>query len=479
MFTNWDRKNGQAALHGLAADKQNRLYVCDRVNHRLAVYDRAGKLLGSSPVEWPDHVALAEKDETVYVVTRKVIDGYKALNQLKLIKLSKAIDGTAVAELSLRGTNAPQMALSASHEPPVIWLSNVGPAGEKLLRIEDRGDKLAVAGEMVTELGSGIVKLWADPLSDQVYVNNGWSRLTRYNGLTGAKELLPIKAIDLAFGPDRCLYVVGQKGWKEPVYRCTLDFKPVPFPATGKPTTEKEIYGRYGMGWSNKGLAVAPDGRLFVRHMYDWCKYHLLVFNSDGTLQQHDRVQGAIVGPLDGQTGGVRVDRKGNIYVSMAGHPKGFTPGRTYEGCVLKVAPAGGGLADEKGAIDGIQFNKQFFEGALKAYPYLAPRQSRGCVCKEARFDLDEFGRLYVPNMLDYCVRIYDNAGNLITRFGHYGNADSTGKGGLVPKPEILLGWPMTCGVNRTGRIYIGDVLNHRIVRVDTSFTAQVEIDLK
>jgi len=225
---------------------------------------------------------------------------------------------------------------------------------------------------------------------------------------------------------------------------------------------------------------VAADGRIFVRHMYDWTKYHLLVFRPDGTLEKHARVAGGICGPLDGSTGGVRVDRQGNIYVGTAGHPSAAVQARRFEGCVVKVGPGGGGLVDQPGSAQGIALGKQFFEGAVTAYPHLAPRQDpSGCVCKEARFDVDGFGRVYVPSVLDFCVRIYDNAGNLIGRFGHYGNADSRGPDGPIPAPPIPLGWPMTCGVNHAGRIYLSDVLNHRIVRIDTGFAAEANVPLQ
>ena len=479
-FKNWDRKNGLAALHGLAADQRGRLYVCDRVNQRLAVYDRSGRLLGSTRVEWPDLVAFGKDEKSIYVVTRKVIDGYKAINEFEVLKLDGAVGGNVVARIGLKGVNAPQMAVSAT-SPPVIWLSNVGTQGRKLVRIEDRGEKLVVTDEITIEADAGFVKLWADPLTDDVYVNNGWNRLTRYNGLTGESHKLAEGAIDMAIGPDRNLYMIGRKGWKEPVYRCNLQLKPVPFTATGTPTAAKEIYGRYGMGWSNKGLAVAADGRIFVRHMYEWTKYHVLVFGADGNLEEHDRVAGGIVGPVDGQTGGLRVDRQGSIYLSMAGHPKDSKlKARRFEGCVVKVAASGGGLVAQQGSVPGMAFAHQFFEGAVAAYPHLAPRQDpSGCVCKEARFDIDDFGRIYVPNVIDFCVRVYDNAGNLIHRFGRYGNADSTGKDGRQMDPAIRLGWPMSCGVNRHGRVYIADVLNHRIVRADLFYETEIEVEIK
>ena len=84
-----------------------------------------------------------------------------------------------------------------------------------------------------------IVKVWADPHTNDVYVNNGWNALSKYDGLTGRGGPIPIKAIDLAIGPDGNLYLYGRAGWNEPIYRCDRQFKPVAFSGTGKPTTTK------------------------------------------------------------------------------------------------------------------------------------------------------------------------------------------------------------------------------------------------
>lgn len=479
-YRNWDRKNGCAALHGLAVDAGGRVVVCDRVHQRLAVYDPDGKLAGQTKIDWPDLVAPSPGDEAVYVTTRKVIDGYKAVNEFRVVKLSSAIDGRVLAEATLRGQNAPCMALDASGSPAVLWLSNVGKQGERLVRIEDRGRQLVVTGALNEHLpaAEGIVKVWADPDSDDVYVNNGWNALSRYDGLSGQGGPIPIKAIDLAVGPDRCLYLYGRAGWNEPIYRCDREFKPVPFSGTGKPTTSKssagrEVYGRYGMGWSNKGIAVRRDGHIYVRSMYAWCKYFVAVFKPDGTAAAYGRVAGGILGPLDAGSGGIRLDRQGCFYVGTQGLPKAMPRGDKRSGCIVKVGPAGGGVAAEKGQLDGIQFDGYFFEGAVTAYPDLSPRADSGCVCKEARFDLDDFGRLYVPDVLGFCIRVYDNAGNLVCKLGHYGNVDSAGPDSRLGDPPIAFGWPMSCGINRAGRLYVADVLNQRIVRVDTTFAAE------
>ena len=52
---------------------------------------------------------------------------------------------------------------------------------------------------------------------------------------------------------------------------------------------------------------------------------------------------------------------------------------------------------------------------------------------------------------------------------------DSRGAGSIEPVPAIPLGWPTNVGA--TGDyVYVTDVLNHRIVRVDLEFETQGEL---
>jgi sugar lactone lactonase YvrE len=489
-FTNWGRKNGLAALHGLAVDAQERIYVCDRVGQRLAVYDAAGKLLGHTPVEHPDLVAVRPRGPEIYVATRRIIDGYKARNEIRLLKLSGWKDGQVLAALTLPGSQAPSMAVDATAEPAVIWLSNVGD-GQGVTRIEDRGRELVVTGKLASDVSpmpTALVKIWADPLSDDIVVSNGWSGLARFDGTDGTAKAFPLSAIDLAFGPRGEYYVYGQKGWHELVTRFDRQFQPLPFSATGKNTTSltttgKDVYGRYGHGWSNKGLCVGPDGRMYVYNMYDWSKYFVNIWDANGQAEKHGGVGDGLIGPLDPQGGGLAVDFRGNLYVGLHGFPKDHADGRPTEGSVVKFGPAGGGYVAERGTKPGIEWQQsqvgRFVEGALAAYPGLGAQVAGGCVCKEARFDLDGFGRLYIPNALDYCVRVVDNAGNEVVRFGHYGNPDAGALGNVKPSPEIPLGWPIAVSVGRRGRVYVADTLNHRIVRVELSPSAAVECQVK
>ncbi|MBM4041805.1 MAG: hypothetical protein FJ290_25180 [Planctomycetes bacterium] len=503
-YTNWGCKNGLSALHGLAVCKEGRVYVCDRVNQRLAVYDPVGKLLGSTPVEWPDHVALSPKGPEVYVTTRRIVNGYKAVNEVKVLKLSGWKDGKVLAELTLGGLNAPSMAVDATQDPAVIWLSNAcqeaihpegrGMKAEGVTRIEDRGKELVVTGKLGGEdplMPEAVAKVWADPLSDDIVVSDGWSGLVRCDGLTGEKKPFPLKGMELAFGPDGNLYVYGQQGWHELVTRFDREFKPVPFPATGKNTTTlttagKDIYGRYGHGWSNKGLWVAPTGRIYVHHMFDWCKYHVSVWDATGAAEKHPGPADGLIGPTDPQGGGLCVDAAGNLYVGLHGAPAGSAAAadkRRTKGAVVKFGPQGGGYVklapgeepDGKGiAWTGSQVGN-FVKGGLAAYTVLAPQVEGGCVCKEGRFDLDGWGRLYIPNALDYYVAAVDNAGNEILRFGYYANPDSAGPKSAVPEPAIPLGWPMavSAGQVEKGRLFVADAMNRRVVRVELQHAAE------
>jgi hypothetical protein len=210
----------------------------------------------------------------------------------------------------------------------------------------------------------------------------------------------------------------------------------------------------------------------------------------DRTVQAGKETIPAAISGFDNRAGCVRLDRTGNIYVGWGRRLRGHRPPPGYEkdeayaaacGMVLKFAPAGG-HRDATGKDDAKDGTVLGFDGVLGVYEGLAPfsswRCDGSCICAKPRFDLDEFGRLVIPNAITYSVAVVDNAGNPILRFGHYGNYDSQGPGSLEPKPDIPLGWPLGAGV-RGDHIYVGDVLNHRVVRVDLSYAAQATAAIK
>ena len=112
--------------------------------------------------------------------------------------------------------------------------------------------------------------------------------------------------------------------------------------------------------------------------------------------------------------------------------------------------------------------------GAIAEYPGCGPvsrwNAVGSCACTKPRFDVDGFGRLYIPNAITFTVSVRDNSDNEIASFGSYGNYDAAG-------PEIPLGWPVTAGASDRA-IYVGDALNHRVVRVDKRFALEASVDV-
>jgi hypothetical protein len=134
----------------------------------------------------------------------------------------------------------------------------------------------------------------------------------------------------------------------------------------------------------------------------------------------------------------------------------------------------------------------RFIEGGLKAYPLLSSFSSF-CACKTPRFDVDDYGRLYIPNALTCSVQVVDNEGNEIMKFGDYGNFDSQGpesgstgsppdtlstSKGKSPKPAIPTAYPMTAKVSFK-HIYVADEANRRVVRVDPTWKAEETCEVK
>ena len=118
-----------------------------------------------------------------------------------------------------------------------------------------------------------------------------------------------------------------------------------------------------------------------------------------------------------------------------------------------------------------------------------------GCTCENTQFDVDEFGRVFYPDMCRFYVGVLDTNGNLITQFGGYGNAESMGPDSPVidpktakprprrpddpptlqspfAKPEIAFAWLI--GVAVTDKYaYMGDSLNRRLLRAKLVYAAE------
>jgi DNA-binding beta-propeller fold protein YncE len=504
MPSAWDKKTAAA---GIDVDAKGNVLVCDLVNHVVHEISPQGKELSQTAIPWPDKVLVNRRTGDLYVITRKVSRG--GLPPAKLHKITgRGKEARVVGEVQLKGTVGAAAALDSAGKNTVIWVAGAVRGGYKggdsLLRIEDKGTSLAVGPDSYINKDHDAIKfvgyMDVDTEKDLVYVTKSGGTVWRFDGETGKGGPLKIKAVDLAIGPGGHVYTWGVSGsYSGPVARYTRDLKPAPLQATGK-HTYGSLGGRAGRGSSVCGMDVDKLGRVYATCGSNSC--HVRVYGIDGKLvdfpqkyKYKDRKKGlveipAAVDSCSGYGGSLRVDLAGNIYLLQSGRPKGFKPPPGFEkdtawrvavGTILKFGPKG---AKRKVPVNsgGRGGDPLGFNGTLNMYPGCAPisawRCAGSCACTKPRFDVDGFGRLYIPNAITFKVSVRDNSGNQIVKFGDYGNFDCQGPKSKEPKPEIPMGWPVTVGASDK-YIYVGDCLNHRVVRADKTWSSEQTVSVK
>ncbi|MHC4917369.1 MAG: NHL repeat-containing protein [Planctomycetota bacterium] len=391
-------------------------------------------------------------------------------------------------------------AFDGTGEKPALWLTG----GKALVKVEDRGNSLALATDNLfnpPEAIDFLTYIEVDAEEELVYVSSATRSVWRYDGRTGkGRRVKGIIAPDLAVGPGGMIYTYGDKGsyWGM-IGRYTRDLKPAPVKATGSHRFG-QVYGRWGRSNSVPGLDVDWRGRTYLFWGQNRCHVRLYDENGarvdlprKGTVYRNQSRVLAENEPIliDGLVNGgasIRVDLKGNIYVGQKATPKGHVPPRGFRkdvaysqmvGSVLKFRPEGGAVKYKPRREGGGIASS---EGLEKVYPGLSPisgwKDVSLCTCLRPRFDVDGFGRLYVPDAVSYKVRVLDNAGNRILQFGGYGTYDSQGPGSSQPLPKIPTSWPV-CALSSDAHIYVGDALNHRVVRADKTWAAEQVCQLR
>ena len=481
MPSAWDKKT---AASGIDTDEKGNVLVGDLVNQEVVEIGPDGKKLSSTKVPWPDKVVVSRKTGALYVVSRKVSRG--GLPPATLYKITGRGDAAkVVAELPLKGTVGGAVALD---ESGVLWLAGQEKEGEKtgdvLLRIEDRGAALVAGSKPILNRDADAIGfvgyMDVDREAELVYVTGNGSGVWRYHGETGQGGRLPIKAVDLAVGQGGTIYTWGLGGYDGPIARFTRDLKEAPL---GGAHTYGRLYGRAGRGAAVCGMDVDHRGRVYATYGTNEC--HVRVYDENGKLVDFPRKEKrgdekgvevpALITGVTGYGGSLRVDLQGNIYLLQEGVAKGLpaAPGHEKDeayrhavGTVYKFPPGGGEIETRNFSVAGVK-------GAIATYPGCGPvsrwNAVGSCACTKPRFDVDDYGRLYLPNAITFTVSVRDNADNEIVKFGSYGNLDSAGPA------EIPMGWPVTAGASDKF-IYVGDALNHRVVRADKKYALEAVV---
>jgi hypothetical protein len=435
---------------------------------------------------------------------------------------------------------------------PVIWLgSPISQHGFGLLRLEDRGTAFGEPQKMGSDpifLHGSPGHLSVDRTREELYASTA-GRTYRFDGRTGEGTIARTYGEgDLwVVGADGLVYAHHTVAGKQVVSRWTRDFQPVPFasklaPSRGEGAPLTPILSPAGRGGTAalpanavavpgsihlkaRGLTAARDGTIYViREVRNHRVNEVRVIAPDGTVKHE-----SLIAALTGGASSVRVDNAGNVYVADCAKPKGeVVPaelrGKVPEtpllesgavnwypviyGSVVKFAPTGGGIFTEPkpGATEvvvGYQAPR-WMTGARWQWAGMSPVPTFAgdggqdhavyCGCERGSFDVDDFGRSFVPDAARFCVHVLDPAGQEILRFGEYGNQDtylaaglarsesspsgtvpfsekSVGKGDSPSADRISFGWPISVAVSDEAA-YVGDVVNRRIVRVKLTYRA-------
>ncbi|MHC4915324.1 MAG: hypothetical protein ACYTGB_07510, partial [Planctomycetota bacterium] len=555
--TGKDGKLLGSMAHGMATDGKGNLLICDPVNKRVVVVsEKDGKKVGSFPAEEPEFVAADPGSGAVYVLKR---GKRGAADLVKLSGWKNPKELASIHLTAPRSYLKWQLAVDASAKPVVCWASNGWQLFRVEESANKFGDAVQVKGSDIGDGGFVNLSVDHFRRDPEVYVRAAQQRWIRFSEKTGKIDRIQGMQLYtsaagscLEPGPDGNLYI---QGWPQFLYKFDRGGKPlkwgVPFapPAGVKPYAKppNAIYSKVCMVFMTHTHGIRGDGHHFV--------FEAKKTRGPKALYEYDpsgkRVGGPIIWKVSDFAVGPRIDQYGNFYVADQIRPleepippefaefigpvtlnksrwEGHGPKRTVAimyGSIMKFSPKGGMVDWESGKFrKGINpFDGQpKLDPSLKTVKMAAAAQTSDnsnvfcgatvtgaewvrfgisqvpqfyCNCESTRFDVDLFGRVWYPDLGRYRVGVLDTAGNPITTFGSYGNAESRGpdspvvdpKTGKVrdrrpsdPKdlkspfaePEIAFGYLI--GVGATDEyVYMGDSMNRRLLRARLVYAAE------
>ena len=111
----------------------------------------------------------------------------------------------------------------------------------------------------------------------------------------------------------------------------------------------------------------------------------------------------------------------------------------------------------------------------------VSSQRGRSCTCPCSRFDVDIYGRSFVPRAWRFSAAVLDTNGNLITEVGTYGNADS-GRGPDSPVRVnggvALAHCSYLCTVTDQW-LYLHDSGNNRVVQGRLGYAREERVRLE
>lgn len=506
---------------GLALDGKGHLLVGDPGNKRVVVVsEKDGAFAGFFPVENADCVAADPASGAVFV-TRLTGGG-----GIELVKFSGWKEAKVLAQAKFPNDGNPElpwvMALDAGAKPPAVWL---GGNNGRLMRIEDQGAAFGEPKEMNAKtIGNGDFNdLSVDRARGEVFYRatsgaKGYRRFSEADGAVAEYTFSPKMTMvqQVVPGPDGNLYAHGYPAKLERFDRAG---QPVPWAASGGTVLDATTDMYVNLGHQ---LGLRGDGRIFAFENPIRAQQR-----NARVLREYDAGGKALgwgpVWHVSEVAVGPKFDRQGNIYVAEQIRPKenpfpaGMEDSSFLYGSIVKFSPKGGLIGCPKPpmppdgskpsldaslqTVDAVYVKSEnrllpvTITGAEWIHMGISHIEHAGCTCESTRFDVDDFGRVFYPDLCRFRVVALDTNGNEITRFGGYGNAESMGPESPVidrqtgkprprrandPKdlespfaePEIAFAWLIGVGV--TDRYaYMGDTLNRRLLRAKLVYATE------
>jgi hypothetical protein len=506
--------NATAVIHGVAVDDSGHVFVCDRLHQCIGVYDTNAVRLGSIPCIDPDFVAVSRRTGVIYVLTRRAVYGSGSFMLRKFSGWRSP--GPAVATLSLTTAvddwaGAPAMVLTESGSATSIYIG-YGSIGFRLYA--DNGTSFGLVRDFSENKNSGLVfeRIAVNRATEQVFwmnMNYGtsaspmrtisdWSNpVTERVYYTAGREL---NLTEFTIAPNGNLYGRSFDYYHAPITRYSAESLHVPLPY-GNTSGNAASCSLHYEGSNQRGVAAGWQGQLaafdeatfliafpdtgYVNHPFtDPLSQVGPDYETDplftGTVLQRTLHDMAVRNNLYDRNyvNGVRFDPAGNVYVGVmyrggdAITPQGFESDNAFNrsGSIVKFA------AGTRGVVNGFSLSDPLLStNAAKIYPQpFGPFSGDGgCNCRNPYFDVDPYGRLFVPNGSASQLYVSDNAGNTILVLGEYGNTDSRGRlagpGEVLSQPDIPLAWPSSVAASED-YIYVADAVNARIVRVRMAY---------
>ncbi len=524
-----DQTHLGGATGGMATDGKGNLLIADPANGRVVVVsEKDGGFAGSFPAKKPMALAVDRPTGQVYL-TRTLgkksselvkLSGWKNPKELAVLKLKgggrlMALDAGAKPPIVWVVSGGLQRVQEVGGK---FAASKVNSSGFSSAAFEDISvDRFRPDQEVYVRTNRC---RW-------VRFNESTGKFTplrpQGRGNSG-------KGLCIMPGPDGNIY--GPE-WPSNLYKWDRNGKPVAWESPEKmpPDFKRKNYHKtvpngtfvpVCMTFMSHTLGIRHDNHCFV-----FARLSSGKFRSPKALYEFlpsgKRVKEPIIWKVSDVAVGPKFDQQGNIYVAEIVKPKGHLFPKEFEsviskgpkgpkrqntpagavmtmyGSILKFTPKGGTVDYPK-----LKYFHATSENPYKGTPKLPPSLKTEdvsyyygskfqrlahakvigaewirvgishidmfyCNCESTRFDVDEFGRVWYPDLGRFRVVCLDTNGNEITHFGAYGNADDPMEGA---EPEARFAWLIGVGVTEK-YAYAGDSINRRLLRAKKVYAAE------